>query len=89
MDFDWDAANIDHIAEHGILPADAEAAAQDPRLLPGTWQIRNEEWRLDIIGRTGDRVLQVVITTRDPRVRVVTARVANRKERRIYRERNQ
>jgi len=84
VDFEWDYGNVDHIAIHGIAREEAEAAAQDPRLLQGDWEIRNDEWRLDMIGRAGDRILNVVITTRDPLVRVVTARVANRRERRRY-----
>ncbi|HTE87007.1 MAG TPA: BrnT family toxin [Dehalococcoidia bacterium] len=87
MDFDWDAANTGHIALHNITRAEAEEVAQDSGLLSGSWQIRNGKWRLDMIGRAGGRVLQVVITTRDPLVRVVTARAANCKERRMYRER--
>jgi uncharacterized protein len=84
VEFDWDAANIDHIAEHGVTPAEVEEAVQDSRGSPSTWYLRNNEWRLNIIGLAGDLLLYVVITTRDPLVRVVSARVANRAERPRY-----
>jgi uncharacterized DUF497 family protein len=84
MDFDWNASNTGHIAIHGITPAEAEAAIYDPRPVAGEWYLRNDEWRLNIMGRAGDRVLFVVITTRDQLIRVVTARVADPAERRRY-----
>jgi hypothetical protein len=34
--FDWDDANIRHIAAHGVEPEEAEEALTDPRRVPGT-----------------------------------------------------
>ena len=31
MDFDWDDANLDHIAAHGVSPEEAEAAFDPSR----------------------------------------------------------
>ena len=86
MDFDWDAANIDHIALHAITAAEAEEAVGDPRATYDRWYIRNDEVRLNIMGGGGGRLLSVVITTRGHAVRVVSARPANRPERRRYRD---
>jgi uncharacterized protein len=81
LDFQWDEANVLHIAVHGVTPLEAEAAVINSNVVIGRWYIRRSEWRLNIIGRAGKRVLFVVVTTRDPLVRVVSARDANRKER--------
>ena len=32
--FDWDDGNIDHIAEHGVTPEEAEQALVDRRRVP-------------------------------------------------------
>ena len=74
--FDWDEANIDHIALHDVEPEEAEAALTDPRRIPGPVQ-RGPEPRKAVIGATnGGRVLFVVYTVRQGRARVVTAREA-------------
>lgn len=84
--FDWDAANIAHIARHDIVPEEAEQVVEtDPVDLELV--VRNGEERIVLLGATlSDRVLIVVVTIRGEVFRVVTARPANRKQRRIYRE---
>lgn len=84
MDFDWDSANIEHIARHGVMPEEAEQVIQnDPLDAPAV--IRNGETRTVHLGETDSgRVLVVVVTERNSLYRVVTARPANRKERVFY-----
>ena len=85
--FDWDDANIDHIALHGIEPDDTEEAIRDPkrvrtRAQPGV------ETRSAVIGSTeSGRILFVVYTYRGRKTRVVTAREAGQWQRRKYEER--
>jgi uncharacterized DUF497 family protein len=86
VEFDWDDANVDHIAEHDIDPEEAEEAFGDPRRKTADARNTATERRGAIIGRTGDgRLLFVVFTIRYGRVRVVTARDATEGEQRRYR----
>jgi uncharacterized DUF497 family protein len=82
--FDWDAANIAHIADHGVLPNEAEEVISNNPLDIGH-QMRNGEERLMQIGTTaGDRILAVITTLRGKKTRVVTAFPANRAYRAFY-----
>ena len=71
--FDWDEANIAHIAEHHVVPHEAEEViTSDP--LDVNYSIRNGETRIRQVGETSaGRILAVVSTLRDGRTRVVTA----------------
>jgi hypothetical protein len=71
--FDWNDANITHIAKHGITPAEAEQVIQNgPFDL--TFQRRFEEPRFAQVGETDlGRILLVVTTWRNGLIRVVTA----------------
>jgi hypothetical protein len=73
IQFEWNDANTDHIARHGVAPAEAEEViAGDPIVLQV--QFRNGERRVLCAGRTAKgRALAVVYTFRQARVRVVTA----------------
>lgn len=72
--FDWDDANILHLAEHEVTPEEAEEV-----MIGDTFELDFEksdrgEDRWSYIGETArGRVLQVVITIRGERIRVVTA----------------
>jgi uncharacterized protein len=86
--FDWDDANIDHIAEHGVEPEEAEEALGDPRRVPREAYNVAGERRRAVLGTTlNERVLFVVYTLRGRLTRVVTARDADESERRQYRRR--
>jgi uncharacterized DUF497 family protein len=88
-DFAWDAHNVAHIARHDVSVDEAQGAMHDPDLLPQRSYLRNNERRIEVIGSTyGGRLLDIVFTWRDGKVRVVTARDAKRKERRSYRSLN-
>jgi uncharacterized DUF497 family protein len=84
--FAWDEANVEHIARHGVEPAEAEEAFADPRRTNADAYSTPQERRGTILGRTVDgRLLFVVFTRRGRAVRVVTARDARPSERRRYR----
>lgn len=76
--FDWDTGNIDHIAEHGITPAEAQQVVlNDPIDLQ--LQIWSGEERIAQLGETeAGRILVVITTMRDDLIRVVTAYPANK-----------
>jgi uncharacterized DUF497 family protein len=84
MQFDWDADNTDHIARHNVRPVEAEEVIELNPLDADT-VFRNGETRTIIFGPTSaGRMLAVIVTERGNRLRVVTARDANRKEREFY-----
>jgi uncharacterized DUF497 family protein len=71
--FDWDDANILHIAEHNVEPEEAEEVILGNPLELGFEAVDGES-RWPYIGETSQgRILRVVITLRNERIRVVTA----------------
>ena len=85
MEFDWDEANTDHIARHGVRP---EEALTDPRRLVLKTRSQRGEERWAALGATeGGRILFALFTRRRGRVRVITARDATPGEKRRYRRR--
>ena len=80
----WDQTNTQHIARHGVTPAEVEeVCAADIFILHG------HSGRIMIVGPTKkDRALSIVLDP-EPEDGVwypVTARPADRKERRVYKE---
>jgi uncharacterized DUF497 family protein len=71
--FDWNDANIGHIAEHDVAPEEAEEVILGDPLDIGFGVIDGEE-RWSYLGETNDeRILWITITLRGERMRVVTA----------------
>jgi uncharacterized protein len=71
--FDWDDANIAHIAEHDVAPGEAEETILGNPLDVG-FDVINGEERWSYLGETNDgRIMWVTITLRGKRMRVVTA----------------
>lgn len=84
--FDWDTANIAHIAEHDVEPEEAEEAIQGEPL-DYAFDVVNGEERWSYLGETGEgRILRVLITMRGERVRVLTAYEPSRHQRNLYLE---
>jgi uncharacterized DUF497 family protein len=72
-EFDWDNANITHIAEHNVIPQEAEEVLLGDPIDLG-FEVNNGEDRWGYIGETNEgRILRVVITLREEGMRVVTA----------------
>ena len=88
MTFDWDDANIEHIAAHQISPEEAEEALSDPLRIPAPAYRIGGERRRAVLGSTEvGRLLFVFTTRRGNGIRMITARDATTSERRRYRER--
>ena len=86
--FDWDDANIDHLARHGVIPTEAEDAILDPRRVSAVARSTPTEQRTGIVGETeAGRLLFVAFTVRQEMIRVITAYDANERQRRQYRRR--
>jgi uncharacterized DUF497 family protein len=78
IEFDWDEANIEHIARHNLKPEEAEQVLEnDPLELEP--QLINGEERFPNIGVTnGGKWLVVIVTQRGIKPRVVTAFAADK-----------
>jgi len=73
LEFDWDSANLSHIALHSVAREEAEEVLLGPAFELDTYTVDEEE-RIEEVGATGrGRILKVVSTVRNGRVRVVTA----------------
>jgi uncharacterized protein len=84
VEFHWDAANVGHIAQHGVTPGEIEQVfANDPMIVGA--QEHPEEERFLCFGRTNaGRFLTVVYTERHAKVRVVTCYRMTRAQQRMY-----
>ncbi len=87
--FDWDKGNIDKSYEkHGIKPEEAEQVFLDVGLqVERSIKHEQKEKRFIAIGEIpAGKILFIVFTMRNTEIRVVSARVANKTERRRYAE---
>lgn len=85
--FDWDKGNIDKsYLKHGITPRQAEEAFVDVKLiLIEDIKHSQSEKRHIVIGKNSDgKILFTVFTKRGHKIRIISARSANNKERRAY-----
>lgn len=87
--FEWDKGNIDKsYQKHGTTPKETEELFldEDVLLLEDVKHSQKEE-RYIAIGQTAEnKVLFTVFTIRDNKMRIISARRANKKERRRYEE---
>ena len=90
FEFDWDEGNSTKSAKkHGVEIDEIEAVFRSGLALPLGIQIHPPaiEQRLGIVGPTlKGKILQVAFALRNGRVRVISARSANKKERTMYEE---
>ncbi len=88
VQFEWDQWNAQkNETKHGVSSLEAESAFYDPdyRLFADREHSTHAGKRFILDGRSLEsRVLMIGFTLRGTRVRVITARPASRKERRIY-----
>ncbi len=90
FEFEWDQGNrTKSVDKHGVSTAEVEAVFRSGLALPLGIQIQpiSSEQRLGLVGPTlNKKLLQVAFVLRAGRVRVISARTANQKERRQYEE---
>lgn len=85
--FEWDKWNIDKsYQKHGITPNESEEAFLDEKaIILKDIEHSDKEKRYSIIGKTiSNKLLFVVFTLRKNKIRVISARKANKKERNNY-----
>ncbi len=82
--FDWDAANVRHLANHRITrPEFEQAMRHDPIIIDFADETGEERWYA--LGATDRlRVLFLVFTFCDERIRPITGWDANKKLRELY-----
>ena len=73
IEFDWDEGNMGHLARHSVLPEEAEQVILNNPVDLGLEIVEREERYLNLGATLRGRVLLVVTTWREDRVRVVTA----------------
>jgi uncharacterized DUF497 family protein len=85
--FDWDWNNLRKIRAHRVKPAEVEQAlAREPILIYE--QDADGEVRYVYYGETGhNRLLAIVLTERDNKIRVITAYTLDARQKRDYLER--
>ncbi len=90
FEFEWDSGNFTKSAKkHGVDSDEVEFVFTLRMAVPIGRQITPEvdEERLCMVGPTlAGKFISVVFTLRDGRVRPISSRPANRKEKRIYEE---
>lgn len=88
-EFEWDHGNLDKsFAKHGVTPKESEEIFLDENVRVAT-DIKHaqKESRYIAFGNTfTGKTLFVVFTMRSNKIRVISARPASRKERKIYEE---
>jgi uncharacterized DUF497 family protein len=84
-EFDWDDGNTDHASLHGVTPEEMEEAYLDSRRVGlQSYEVRGE-MRWVMLGRTQSRrLLFLVYTKRGHKIRLITARDAERSEKKHY-----
>jgi hypothetical protein len=82
--FEWDDANREHIARHGITPEEFEEGMNNGPVFVAEFEVRGER-RTRVAGMTHrGRLLELVYTLRCGRVRAVTAFPLKRNKRGLY-----
>lgn len=87
--FEWDEGNINkNFLKHKVTNKEAEEAFENRyKLIIGDEKHSGVETRYLILGITsGKRKLSIIFTIRKNKVRVISARDMNKKERRLYEE---
>lgn len=87
--FQWDKWNIDKsYQKHGITPNESEEIFLDEKLrVIKDFKHSQKEKRYIAIGKTSEnKILFTVFTLRKDKIRIISARKANQKERRKYEE---
>ncbi len=88
--FEWDKGNIDKsFQKHGITPNETEQVFTDEDVqVERDIKHQEKEKRYIAIGKNAaEKVLFTVFIIRKPKIRVISTRSANQKERRLYEER--
>lgn len=85
MIFDWDADNLRHIARHRVTPEEVEQALWNDPVDAGIQYDEGDGIRLFQVGGTATgRILGIITTLRDERIRPITAWDADKRDKLVY-----
>jgi uncharacterized DUF497 family protein len=85
-EFEWDQLKNElNTAKHGLSFEEAVLMFDGPLLLKVDDRREYGEKRIKALGVIGEDIYHVVYTERGARIRIISARKANREERRAYR----
>lgn len=85
IEFEWDRHNIDHIRKHKVESGECEQIFFNVPLVKPDFVHSHVEERYFALGKTNPgRILMIVFTVRKTKIRVITARDADKKERIHY-----
>ena len=89
--FEWDAGNqTKSLLKHGITNREAEEIFLNSNIILADQRHSVQEPRFGMYGRTrAGKILFVAFTIRGHRVRIVSARPADKKERKAYEEKTE
>lgn len=84
--FEWDQGNLEHIDKHQVSYKECEEVFLNTPLRMNEDKAHSqEEDRLEVLGKTDKgRLIFLVFTVRKNKIRVISARDQNRKERKNY-----
>jgi uncharacterized DUF497 family protein len=85
MIFDWDAANVGHVAQHGVTSKECEEAYRNGPMAIEHQRRKHERRRLCLGETDKGRLLTFVVTERKGKIRFVTAFPMYSQQREIYR----
>ncbi len=88
LEFEWDKGNQSKSLEkHGITAEESEQVFFRPYVLKPDGSHSAKENRFNLIGKTDSgKILFMSFTVRNNKIRIISARRADKKERKIYEE---
>lgn len=87
LGFEWDKWNLDKsYKKHGIIPNETEEVFLDEDVkIEKDVKHQQQERRFIAIGETTEnKLLFVVFTIRENKIRIISGRIANKKEKEVY-----
>ncbi len=86
VEFDWDKGNLEHIRKHHVELSECEETFYDEnKVILKDIQHSGLEERFILLGKTKrGRLLYLVFTKREHKIRIVSARDINKKEVYLY-----
>ena len=88
LEFDWDKGNIEKSLRHQILDQETEEVFFDEQKKTFKDKLHSgKEERFRVVGKTKEgKLLFVVFTVRKGKIRIISARIINKKEVYLYEE---
>lgn len=86
--FEWSNGNLEHIKKHDVSYIECEEVFFNKPLIVNDDETHSQtEERFRVYGRTNkNRLLEMIFTIRNNKIRVISARDQNKKERKEFQE---